>query len=379
MKRKHTVSIIVTVVLLMTLFATIASANLAEVFAQGPTPSLTPWAYLPYISRQGSSTPEPTDCTFYEPNDTPEQANWIQSGETQIHCIMPKTDTDWVKFSVNTESQVVIETSGESEGDAELRLYDSNQDQLEVDIEFGVGFSSRIDRACGNGQDPLAAGLYYASVEEWLNNTEIPRYDITLTVNGCPTPAILTNHSYHATTFGSLIIVGEVQNIGELSVRGVNVVANLFNNSDQLIDTGKDTAELSVLPPGEKTCFMIGLSEFEGWSYYEFETPTYYSANDNQLQNLTVYNDNGTYDPDDGSYRILGFVRNDNNIRIEYVQPIATLYDASGTVVGCSYTYVNSTHLNPGQSSSFELTFSAYYGDYADVASYRIQVDGNFP
>ena len=92
---------------------------------------------------------------------------------------------------------------------------------------------------------------------------------------------------------------------------------------------------------------------------------------------MTVYNDNGTYNPDDGSYRILGFVRNDNDVRVRYVRPIATLYNASGTVVECSYTYVNSTHLDPGQSSSFELTFSGWYRDYADVASYRIQVDGN--
>ncbi len=91
---------------------------------------------------------------------------------------------------------------------------------------------------------------------------------------------------------------------------------------------------------------------------------------------MVVYGDNGTYDPNNGSYRILGFVRNDNDIQIQSVQPIVTLYDAAGIVIGCSYAYVNSTHLDPGQSSSFELTFSGYYRDYVDVVSYRIQVDG---
>jgi hypothetical protein len=234
---------------------------------------------------------------------------------------------------------------------------------------------ARIERDCGLLGDPVLAGLYYGRVEHWLNFEEIPSYEIKLAVNACPKPAVLPNHSYYTTGY-ALYVVGEVQNNGEIGISGIDVIANLFNGDDQLIDTGTDDVALGVLSPGEKTCFALGFGEWGGWSYYEFETPTYSRTSNSRLQSMTVHGDHGTYDPGDGSYSILGFVRNDNDFRVESVQPIGTLYDASGTAVGCGYTYVSSTDLDPGQSSSFEMRFSGYYRDYADVASYRLQVDG---
>jgi hypothetical protein len=44
-------------------------------------------------------------------------------------------------------------------------------------------------------------------------------------------------------------------------------------------------------------------------------------------------------------------------------------------VVGCDFTFVNSTDLNPGQSSAFDMQFVGR--NYNDVASHRIQIDGN--
>ena len=359
--KRNTLSVCLAV-LVVVIPATLAISATAQ--------ELDEFVYLPVIIK----SPQPPDCNSYEPNDTPEQANWIRDGETQTQCIVPETDVDWVKFSLNTESEVIVEAADEG-GDIELWLYDSNLSEIGSTYSW-PNHPARIDRECGIWGDPLAAGTYYARVEHWLNSAEIPSYDITLAASACPTPVILANHSTYTTSY-SLVVVGEVQNNGEIGLSSVEVIANLFNDDDQLIDTATATVALGVLPPGDKTCFGLSLSEWEGWSYYEFETPTYYSTSDYQLQNMTVYNDNGAYNPDDGSYRILGFVRNDNDVRVRYVQPVVTLYDASGTVVGCSYTYVNSTHLEPGQSSSFELTFSGWYRDYADVASYRIQVDGN--
>jgi hypothetical protein len=269
---------------------------------------------------------------------------------------------------------LLVEAADEA-GDIELRFYDSDLNLLESHYSWPDD-PARVNRECGIWGAPLPAGVYYARVEHWLNSAEIPSYDITLTVNACPTPVILANHTAYTTSY-SMFVVGEVQNNGEIGLSQVEVITNLFSDKDQLIDTGTDNVTLDVLPPGDKTCFEVGLSEFDGWSYYEFETPTYYSTSNDQLQNITVYNDNGTYNPDNGSYGILGFARNDNDVQVRYVQLIVTLYNTSGTVVGCGYTSVNSTHLDPGQSSSFELTFSGYYRDYADVASYRMQVDGD--
>jgi len=350
----------------LTILVVVVSAILAiSVTAQ----EFDEFVYLPVIIKS------PPGCNSYEPNDTPGQANWIHDGETQRQCIIPETDVDWVKFSVGTTSKVSVGAADEG-GDIELRLYSGDLNLLESDYGW-PNDPAQINRDCGIGGDPLAAGVYYARVEHWLNSAEIPSYDITLTADVCPAPVVLANHSHYTTSYDSLIVVGEVQNSGEVGLSPVNVVANLFGSNGQLVDTGTNGVYLSVLPPGDKTCFTIGLDEPDGWSYYAFETPTYYSTSDDRLQNMTIYNDSGTYNPDGGSYRILGFVRNDNNARVRSIQPIVTLYNVSGTVIGCSYTFVNSTDLDPAQSSSFELTFSGYDRDYADVTAYRIQVDGD--
>lgn len=186
---------------------------------------------------------------------------------------------------------------------------------------------------------------------------------------------VLPNHSFYQTSWGSLHIVGEVMNNTSSHLTFVKISANLFSSGGQLLDTDYTYTYLDDLPAGHKTCFdVLFLDPPSGWSYYEFETPAYWTSGE-PLPNLTVLNDSGSYDPTDGDYKIVGQVRNDHGSRVEYVSPVGTLYNSSGIVVGCDYTYVNSTHLDPGQVSAFRID---YYGrDYGDVVLYRLQVDGN--
>ena len=171
-----------------------------------------------------------------------------------------------------------------------------------------------------------------------------------------------------------LRIVGEVWNNTASHLRFVEITANIFGSSGQLLDTDFTYTYLDNLPAGDKTCFQLLLEAPTGWSYYLFEAPSY-RTDGRALPNLTIFNHSGSYKPTFGWYQIVGQVRNDHGTRVEYVSPVATLYNATSTVVGCGFTYVNSTHLDPGQTSSFKLIVSGR--DYADVASYRLQADGD--
>jgi hypothetical protein len=188
---------------------------------------------------------------------------------------------------------------------------------------------------------------------------------------------VLSNHSFYVTSWGSLHIVGEVINDTDDHVSWLEISANLFDSNGQLLDTELTFAALNNLAKGDKTCFdLIFLAPPTGWSSYQFENPTY-STGGEPLLDMVVFNDSGRYIPDYGEYEIIGQVRNDNSTRVEYVTPIGTLYDASGKVIGCDYSAVNATDLDPGQVSGFKIT---YYGrDYVDVRSYRLQVDGYLP
>jgi hypothetical protein len=186
-------------------------------------------------------------------------------------------------------------------------------------------------------------------------------------------PDILSNYSV-VSSEGYLDIAGEVQNNTANHLSLVKIAANFFSSSGRLLDTDYTYIQLDNLPASDKTCFHISLEEPLGWAHYEFESPTCYVSG-GPLPDLIVLNDSGSYDSYYGWYKIIGQVRNDHSTRVEYVNPVGTLYSASGTVMGCGSTFVNSTHLDPGQTSSFEMNF--YSRDYAAVALYRVQVDGD--
>lgn len=189
-----------------------------------------------------------------------------------------------------------------------------------------------------------------------------------------PGVSVLSNHSSYVDSIDYLHVIGEVQNNIANHLRFVKITANIFDSSGQLLDTDFTYIHLDNLPAGDKTCFHILLREPAGWSYYEFEAPTYWTDGE-PLPNLATFNDSGSYNSTFGWYEIIGRVRNDHGSRVEYVSPVGTVYNASGVVVGCDFTFVNSTHLDPGQTSSFKMIFGGR--DYADAISYRLQADGN--
>jgi hypothetical protein len=191
-----------------------------------------------------------------------------------------------------------------------------------------------------------------------------------------PPPAevyILDNDFHYVDNIDYLHIVGDVQNGTDDDLQFVEITVNIFDSGGQLLATDFTYTPLGNLPAGEKTCFDISLEEPTNWDHYEFEALTYWTTG-RPLPNLSLLNDSGAYDEALGWYELTGQVRNDHGSRVEDIMPVGTLYNATGQVIGCEFTYIDSTHLGPDQESAFEITFSGR--DYSDVTSYRIQVDG---
>jgi hypothetical protein len=124
----------------------------------------------------------------YEPDNVPGQAKLISSGTPQTRSIVPKTDVDWIKFQLTNTSGVLLETTGSPFSDTRISLYTSNLTPVEYNDDEGFDFFSYIDRVCGT--DPLPAGTYYVKVEEYLNNAEIPFYNLAFDSSPCPAELI---------------------------------------------------------------------------------------------------------------------------------------------------------------------------------------------
>ncbi len=113
----------------------------------------------------------------YEPDNTPQTAKNIVANTSQTHSVVPTGDQDWVKFTLPSQSSISLETSGSRGGDTKLWLYNNSFDEIAVNDDGGTDRYSLITK--GN----LPVGTYYAKVEEFGNDHEIPSYTLTLTVS----------------------------------------------------------------------------------------------------------------------------------------------------------------------------------------------------
>ncbi|MCI5180771.1 MAG: hypothetical protein D3911_15925 [Candidatus Electrothrix sp. AW3_4] len=144
----------------------------------------------------GSSTGD-----SFEPDNSSSAANTINTSFSQNHSIIPEDDEDWLKFTLNSPSNITIETTGES-GDTELWLYDDSLTQINYDDNGGTDNFSKIS------QEELAAGTYFIKVDEYGNNDTISLYNVRLTVD-----PLLNSSSFSWNLFLPAILVGSADSI----------------------------------------------------------------------------------------------------------------------------------------------------------------------
>jgi hypothetical protein len=113
-----------------------------------------------------------------EPNDSSEEAldmGVLTAGAelTKAACILPGDDIDYYVVIVEVGLEVVIETSGDTDEDSYLYLYDEEMEEIDYDDDGGVGSWSRIE-------GELEPGIYYIEVESFWGDP----FQYTLTVAG---------------------------------------------------------------------------------------------------------------------------------------------------------------------------------------------------
>ena len=125
-----------------------------------------------------------TASDSYEPDNAPGQAKLISSGVAQTHSVTPATDVDWVTFTLNNDSAVILETSGATNDDTRMWLYASDN------LVDPYGFSDDKDPDNWNWYSyleytcdaPLPAGTYYVMIDEYDNDSPISSYALSYAV-----------------------------------------------------------------------------------------------------------------------------------------------------------------------------------------------------
>ncbi len=67
----------------------------------------------------------------------------------------------------------------------------------------------------------------------------------------------------------------------------------------------------------------------------------------------------------EGDIKFLGEIQNTGDATARFVKITFTMKNAAGNVIGTDFTYVNSTDLSPGQTSSFECWTETSYSETA--------------
>lgn len=117
-----------------------------------------------------------SEMTETEPNDSTSSANDAPIPVRYSAQISPRSDVDVFEFALETESTLILETSGRSaDGDTRLELYKSYDDELiliDWDDDSGDGLYSLLVVS-------LEPGTYYALVEDYWGDQI---YDYTLSI-----------------------------------------------------------------------------------------------------------------------------------------------------------------------------------------------------
>jgi len=117
------------------------------------------------------------DMDIFEPDSTFGQARTLSANNPHgPHTIDPIGDVDFVTFTLGAETDVTLETSGDSGGDTIMYLYNASETLLSTNDNSGEGSFSLIE--CS----PLAAGTYYVAVKESGEDATVPPYFITLSM-----------------------------------------------------------------------------------------------------------------------------------------------------------------------------------------------------
>jgi hypothetical protein len=187
-----------------------------------------------------------------------------------------------------------------------------------------------------------------------------------------PTQLEILSHRTYIDTLGWHHIVGEVQNNSDIPMEFVEVIAKLYDESQEVIGTKLTFTTPDVIFPGEKAPFdVITLrpSQWERISEYKLQVKGDI-AKDLLNQHLVLLHQNSRID--NGFLYVNGEVQNTGS-SAALVKLVITLYDADRNVINTNWSYANLGIIPAEQISPFEVKVS-HLSDPNNF-SYRIQIE----
>ena len=203
----------------------------------------------------------------------------------------------------------------------------------------------------------------------------------------------ITSYSWYTDSYGTFIVVGEIQNVGPNTVVSVFLTGIVYTQDEVAQAYSYTTAFVNYMVPQQKAPFEMeflpqtsvtgDLSWVSlGVDRVDFTVEKSDTTDKYQYPDLAITDNSGQTDSE-GVYWVSGQVQNSGTQAATNVRVVGTFYNSAGTVVAVGYTDYITSSLEPSTTASFKLgAFDQNQSKVASdqkIANYRLLVQIEAP
>lgn len=172
----------------------------------------------------------------------------------------------------------------------------------------------------------------------------------------------LTSDNDFVDEFDMLTIVGELRNDSNLPIGQTNIAVTFYDTAGTTIETTTGETILDVIPPGERSPFIVTLTkplDYESYSVRAVGRP----VPPQKSAQLAVV-ELRRYEDETGFFHIKGKIENVGNSTAKRTKVAASIFGRDKNIINVGFTYADPPTLAPGEYADYDVTF-AYYPKYA--------------
>ncbi len=200
---------------------------------------------------------------------------------------------------------------------------------------------------------------------------DLPVGDLAALSNTSPLPVEITNVSTWVTAEGVFFVTGEVTNFSEEAAGRIPVRAQLLTAEGSVVADASDAVMGYGIEPGGFAPFAIRFGQGQPVNAMQYSvtlgSDTYTPPQDLVILSTPTleWTDETQVTPDDDLF-ILGEVTNTGDAPVQAPRALATIFDASGRVIGAGFAEADADVLTSDESAGFTILVGDLGGEAAN-------------
>jgi hypothetical protein len=160
---------------------------------------------------------------------------------------------------------------------------------------------------------------------------------------------------------GDAVVVGLIKYVGDTTIANIEIEVDLEDGSHKLLDTQSADVVPNLVPPGGLIPFSATFSnpptdyQFYNTTVQGFDADQ--SSLDAYTTDLSISQTSLLPGADVSTPKLVGKVTNTGSSKAQDPQVIAAILDDNGHVLDVNWAYTTLSNLDPGQQTSFEMSF----------------------